>query len=95
MIFELVKEKDEAILENHLRNVESEKQEPDTTDPQSRKSLTVKFHFSENEYFPEKVLSLKVVYKPNTEDEVERIEGTTISWADESKDPTKKKIKKK
>ena len=95
MIFELVKEKDEAILENHLRNVESEKQEPDTTDPKSRKSLTVKFHFSENEYFPEKVLSLKVVYKPNTEDEVERIEGTTISWADESKDPTKKKIKKK
>jgi hypothetical protein len=95
MIFELVKEKDEPILEHHLSNVESEKQEPDVTDPASRKSLTVKFHFSENEYFPEKVLSLRVIYKPNTEDEVERIEGTPISWADESKDPTKKKIKKK
>lgn len=95
MIFELVKEKDEPILEHHLRNVETERVEPDTSDPKSRKSLTVKFHFSENEYFPEKVLALKVVYKPNTEDEVERIEGTPISWADESKDPTKKKIKKK
>ena len=95
MIYELVKEKDEVILENHLRSIESEKQEPDTSDPKSRKSLTVKFHFSENEYFPEKVLSLKIIYEPNTEDEVERIEGTPISWADESKDPTKKKIKKK
>lgn len=95
MIFELVKEKDEPILEKHLLKIESEKQEPDTTDSKSRKTLTVKFHFSENEYFPEKVLALKVIYKPNTEDEVERIEGTPISWADESKDPTKKKIKKK
>ena len=95
MIFELVKEKDEPILEHHLRSIESMREEADTTNPSSRKSLTVKFHFSENEYFPEKVLSLRVVYKPNTEDEVERIEGTPISWADESKDPTKKKIKKK
>lgn len=95
MIFELVKEKDEPILEKHLLKVESEKQEPDTADAKSRKALTIKFHFSENEYFPEKVLALKVIYKPNTEDEVERIEGTPISWADESKDPTKKKIKKK
>lgn len=95
MIFELVKEKDEPILEHHLRNIETEKVEPDVADSKSRKSLTVKFHFSDNEYFTEKVLALKVIYKPNTEDEVERIEGTPISWADESKDPTKKKIKKK
>lgn len=95
MIYELVKEKDEVILENHLQNIETEKKEPDTTDPNSRKSLSVKFHFSENEYFPEKILFLNVIYKPNTEDEVEKIEGTPISWSDESKDPTKKKLKKK
>jgi nucleosome assembly protein 1-like 1 len=61
----------------------------------SRKTLTVKLHFAENEYFSEKVLSLKVIYKPDSDDEVERLEGTNITWADESKDPTKKKIKKK
>lgn len=94
MIFELVKEKDEAILA-HLRHVETERTEHLRGDAASRKTLTARFHFADNEYFPEKTLSLKVVYKPDTEDEVERIEGTPISWADESKDPTKKKIKKK
>jgi hypothetical protein len=38
---------------------------------------------------------MKVVYKPDTEDEVEKIEGTNISWKSETVDPTKKKIKKK
>ena len=95
MIFELVKEKDEPILEGHLRNIDTEKVEAVPGDAKSRKSLSVRFHFSDNEYFPEKVLTVKVIYKPDTEDEVERIEGTPISWADESKDPTKKKIKKK
>jgi nucleosome assembly protein 1-like 1 len=94
MIFELVKEKDEAIL-THLRHVETERSEPTPGDSASRKSLTVRFLFAENEFFSEKTLSMKVVYKPDTEDEVERIEGTPISWADETKDPTKKKIKKK
>ena len=95
MIFELVKEKDEPILEGHLRNIDTEKVETVPGDSKSRKSLSVRFHFSDNEYFPEKVLTVKVIYKPDTEDEVERIEGTPISWTDESKDPTKKKIKKK
>jgi hypothetical protein len=95
MIFELVKEKDQPILEGHLRNIDTEKVEAVPGDAKSRKSLSVRFHFSDNEYFPEKVLTVKVIYKPDTEDEVERIEGTPISWADESKDPTKKKIKKK
>jgi nucleosome assembly protein 1-like 1 len=55
----------------------------------------VHFHFAENEFFTEKKLTLKVVYRPETEDDVEKIEGTNITWADETKDPTKKKIKKK
>ena len=95
MIFELVKEKDEPILEKYLRNVDTHKVEAVPGDAKSRKTLAVNFHFAENEYFPEKVLTVKVVYKPETEDEVERIEGTPIAWADETKDPTKKKIKKK
>ena len=34
--------------------------------------------------------------KPDSDIElIERLEATNISWADESKDPTKKKIKKK
>ncbi len=94
MIFELVKEKDEAILQN-IRHVESERSDATPGDASSRSALTVKFHFNDNEYFSEKVLTLRIVYRPDTEDEVERIEGTPISWADESKDPTKKKIKKK
>ena len=94
MIWELAKEKDEAILK-FVRHVETERQDRDDSVAESRKSLTVKLHFAENEYFSEKVLSLKVIYKPDSDDEVERLEGTNISWADESKDPTKKKIKKK
>lgn len=94
MIYELVKEKDEGILP-FLRHVETERTAYDSSVPDSRKTLTVKFHFADNEYFTEKVLSLKIVYRPDTEDDVERIEGTPISWADETKDPTKKKIKKK
>ena len=96
MIWELAKEKDEAILK-FVRHVETERQDRDESVADSRKTLTVKLHFAENEFFSEKVLSLKVIYKPdsNDEDEVESLEGTNISWADETKDPTKKKIKKK
>jgi nucleosome assembly protein 1-like 1 len=94
MIYELVKEKDEAILP-YLRHIDTERTTHDPAVPESRKTLTVNFHFAENEYFTEKTLSLKVVYRPETEDDVEKIEGTNITWADETKDPTKKKIKKK
>jgi nucleosome assembly protein 1-like 1 len=71
------------------------KVERDESNADSRKTLTVNFHFNDNEFFTEKVLSLKIVYRPDTEDEVEKIVGSAISWADETKDPTKKKIKKK
>lgn len=94
MIFDLVKEKDEAILP-FLRHIETERQDKDEAVAESRKNLTVKFHFADNEFFSEKVLSLRILYRPDSDDEVERIEGTTISWGDETKDPTKKKIKKK
>jgi nucleosome assembly protein 1-like 1 len=86
MIFELVKEKDEDILK-HLKHIDSEK-----TDKPS-KSLQVNFHFNENEYFSNNVISLKVVYKPDS-DEVLKTEGTVITWKD-GKDVTKKKVKKK
>jgi hypothetical protein len=94
MIFELVKEKDEPILK-FIKHVESERVEAEEGKPDSRKHLIVKFYFNKNEYFTEEVLSVKVVYRPDSDDEVERIVGTPISWADETKDPTKKKIKKK
>lgn len=84
MIWELVKEKDEEILK-FVRHIESEK----TDEP---KTLTVKFLFNQNEFFTNSDLTLKVHYKD--EQEVEKIEGTDIQWA-EGKDPTKKKIKKK
>lgn len=94
MIYELVKEKDEAILP-YLRHIDTERTSHDSAVADSRKSLKINFHFAENEFFTEKVLSLRIIYRPETEDDVEKIEGTTISWADETKDPTKKKIKKK
>jgi len=94
MIYELVKEKDEAILA-HLRHIDTEREAEIPGQADSRKSLKVNFHFNDNEFFSDKVLSLKVIYRPDTEDEVEKIEGTPIAWADETKDPTKKKIKKK
>lgn len=85
MVYELVKEKDEDILK-HLKHVESERGD-------NPKSLTVRFHFEENEFFDNKEISMKVVYKGD-EDTVDKIEGTIITWK-EGKDPTKKKVKKK
>lgn len=70
MIWELVKEKDEDILKN-VRHIETERgDEP--------KTLTVKFHFNENEYFENKELNLKIIYKVGDEGEVDKIEGTEI-----------------
>lgn len=94
MIRELVKEKNEAILA-HLRRIDTEREAKIPGQADSRKSLKVNFHFNDNEFFSDKVLSLKVIYRPDAEDEVEKIEGTPIAWADETKVPTKKKIKKK
>jgi nucleosome assembly protein 1-like 1 len=86
MIWELVKEKDEEIL-THIKHVESERSD-------NPKHLTVKFLFNDNEFFTNKDLTLTVFYKEDSEDTVSKIEGTVINW-NESKDPTKKKVKKK
>ena len=85
MIWDLVKEKDEEILK-HLKHIDTER----TTEP--TKTLQANFHFNENEFFDEKLLTLKIVYKGD--DDVEKTEGTFITWR-EGKDPTKKKVKKK
>ena len=85
MIWELVKEKDEEILK-HVRHIQSERGE-------SPKTLAVKFFFNDNEFFDNKDITIKVIYKGDT-DEVAKIEGTQINWKD-GKDPTKKKVKKK
>jgi nucleosome assembly protein 1-like 1 len=86
MIWELVKEKDEEILK-HVTHVDTVR----TTEPE--KTLQVNFTFSANKFFPEPKLSLTIHYKGD-EDDVEKIEGTAISW-NEGVDPTKKKVKKK
>ena len=85
MVFDLVKEKDEEILK-HLKHVETKRSD-------EPKMLTVSFHFGKNEFFAHEVLSLTLHYKGD-DNEVSKIEGTQIVWA-EGKDPTKKKVKKK
>jgi len=85
MIWELVKEKDEEILK-HITNIESERSD-------KPKSLKITLHFSDNDYFEDKTLSLKIVYKGES-DEVQSTEGSVIKWKD-GKDVTKKKVKKK
>jgi len=86
MVYELVKEKDEEVLK-HLVHIESEKSEKPT------KTLQVRLHFSKNDFFTNDVLSLKIVYKEDSEIASETI-GTVIEWKD-GKDITKKKVKKK
>ena len=68
MIFELVKEKDEEILK-HIRHIESER----TSEP---KSLTVKLHFEDNEFFENKEPLTLTIYYKGDDDDVDRIEGT-------------------
>jgi nucleosome assembly protein 1-like 1 len=85
MVWDLAKEKDEDILK-HLKNVETKR----TDEP---KTLSVIFHFDKNDYFAHDVLTLKLHYKGD-ENDVTKVEGTQIVWA-EGKDPTKKKVKKK
>ena len=50
--------------------------------------------FKENEFFKNDVLSVKVVYDPDDDEEIIRIEGTEIEWS-EGKDPTFMEVKKK
>jgi nucleosome assembly protein 1-like 1 len=63
MIYELVKEKDEEILKS-VKHIESEK----TDKP---KTLTVTMHFNSNEFFDNESLSLKCLYKDDTDQVME------------------------
>jgi len=86
MIWDLVKEKDEAILA-HLQHVESARGD-------NPKHLQVKFTFNDNEFFENKDIALTIFYKEDSDESVSKIEGSVINWK-EGKDPTKKKVKKK
>ena len=86
MVYDLVKEKDEDVLK-HITHIDSEKEDKPV------KSLKVNFHFGPNDYFDNQVISLKLIYKADSE-EVQKTEGTVITWKD-GKDVTKKKVKKK
>jgi len=59
-----------------------------------KKKISATLHFSENEYFSNKSLTLSILYKDEEGEEVEKTEGTEIEWMD-GKDLTKKRIKKK
>lgn len=86
MMMQTIREKDADTLQ-YITNVEaSETQEPRT--------ITIKIHYKENEYFTNSHLELMVRFKDDQQDEVVETQGTLIDWKD-GKDLSKKKIKKK
>ena len=85
-MMQTIREKDADTLQ-YITNVEaSETQEPRT--------ITIKIHYKENEYFTNSQLELMVRFKDDQQDEVVETQGTLIDWKD-GKDLSKKKIKKK
>jgi nucleosome assembly protein 1-like 1 len=89
LIWDQVREKDEAIFE-HLKHIETETKENEET---KNMELTLKMTFGENEFFTNPD-PLSVTLEFEAEDEVKEVRGIKIDWA-EGKDPTQKKIKKK
>jgi nucleosome assembly protein 1-like 1 len=87
MMLQYIREKDREVLP-HLTNVFV----TETLAPQ--KSINIELTFSENEWFTNEKLTLKVLFKKDQEDEIQESEGCLIDWKD-GKDLTKKKIKKK
>lgn len=85
MIMHCIREADEKLLPS-IKSIEAVRFE-------KPKALELKIQFKENEYFENDELSLKLIYKSDTE-EIESTEGSSINWK-EGKDLTKKKIKKK
>jgi len=73
MIMQTFKENDEKLIP-HIKSLEAVKYEVP-------KSLEIKIQFSENEYFTNEELTLKLKYKGDTE-EVVATEGTSINWKD-------------
>ena len=58
------------------------------------KTIAIELTFSENEWFANEKLTLKVIWKKDSEDEIDETKGCVIDWKD-GKDLTKKKISKK
>ena len=89
MLGQVIKgDKDKAVFE-HLTDVEKVETVTD-----KKKTIKSTLHFSENEWFNNKELSLSICYKDEEGEEVDKTEGTEIEWKD-GKDLTKKKTKKK
>jgi len=86
-MLQYIREKDREVLP-HLIDVHSkESQSP-------QKTIEITLTFSENEWFTNEKLTLKVVFKKDQDDEVQETEGCLIDWKD-GKDLSKKKLKKK
>ena len=89
LIWDQIKEKDQAIVE-HLKHVETEASENPAT---KNMCLTLRMVFgTDNDHFSPSELTVTLEYE--SEDQIKSIVGTNIEWL-EGKDPTKKKIKKK
>ena len=86
-MLQTIRENDREVLP-HLINVTSK----ETNAPV--KTISIELTFSENEWFTNEKLSLKVIFKKDNDEEVEETEGCLIDWKD-GKDLSKKKIKKK
>ena len=87
IMLQYIREKDREVLP-HLTNVTCFESNTPV------KTIAVELTFSENEWFTNEKLSLKVTFKKDQDDEVAETEGCLIDWKD-GKDLSKKKIKKK
>lgn len=85
MIMHTFKEADEKLIP-HIKSLEAVRFD-------KPKALELKVQFTENEYFTNEELTLKLNYKGDTE-EVVNTEGSSVNWKD-GKNITTKKIKKK
>ena len=87
IMLQYIREKDREVLP-HLTNVVA----VETNTPV--KTISIELTFSENEWFTNEKLTLKVIFKKDQDEEVAETEGCVIDWKD-GKDLSKKKIKKK
>lgn len=73
MFQELIKEKDHDVLK-HLTFIDTEQSfEP-------HKTLKLKLHFSENEFFEDKIIETTIEYDKNEDSQVSKIIGHEIHW---------------
>jgi len=86
-MLQYIREKDREVIP-HLTNVTA------METFLAKKTITIELTFSENEWFTNEKLTLKVTFKKDQDEEIEETEGCLIDWKD-GKDLSKKKIKKK